>query len=307
MPDIARIQQQLRATGVDGWLLCDFHNRDKIGYAVLGLDFAKFTSRRWFYWIPANGEPARLCSKVEPHRLDDLPGPQHWYLSWRELHDGLKALLGGAKTVAMQWSPDCNIPYVSIVDGGTVDLVRRLGYEVVSSAGLVQTFQAVLDDAAYRSHLEACTAGAEDQGRGVRADRQRAARRPHVHPVRRAAVHPAALRRGGADLHGREPDGRHQRASRRPALRADARERPPDPQGRHGADRPVGQARRAGRDLLRHHLVRLRREEPSGEVRGDLQHRARRPRRGGGLRPRALRDEADGAAAGKWTTPAATW
>jgi Xaa-Pro aminopeptidase len=156
MPDIARIQQQLRATGVDGWLLCDFHNRDKIGYAVLGLDFAKFTSRRWFYWIPANGEPGRLSSKVEPHRLDDLPGPQHWYLSWRELHDGLKSLLGGARTVAMQWSPDCNIPYVSITDGGTIDLVRRLGYEVVSSAGLVQTFQAVLDDAAYRSHLEAC-------------------------------------------------------------------------------------------------------------------------------------------------------
>ncbi len=156
MPDIARIQKQLRATGVDGWLLCDFHNRDKIGYAVLGLDFAKFTSRRWFYWIPASGEPARLSSRVEPHRLDGLPGAQHWYLSWRELHDGLKSLLGAAKTVAMQWSPDCNIPYVSITDGGTVDLVRRLGYEVVSSAGLVQTFQAVLDDAAYRSHLEAC-------------------------------------------------------------------------------------------------------------------------------------------------------
>ena len=155
MPDIARIQKEIAAAGCDGWLLCDFHNRDKIAYQVLGLDFGKFTSRRWYYWIPARGQPVRLCSKVEPARLADLPGEQRYYLSWRELHDGLRGVLGGAKKVAMQWSPDCNIPYVSIVDGGTVDLVRRLGYEVVPSAGLVQTFQAVLDDAAYRSHVEA--------------------------------------------------------------------------------------------------------------------------------------------------------
>lgn len=155
MPDIARIQKEIAAAGCDGWLLCDFHNRDKIAYQVLGLDFGKFTSRRWYYWIPARGQPVRLCSKVEPARLADLPGEQRFYLSWRELHDGLRGVLGGAKKVAMQWSPDCNIPYVSIVDGGTVDLVRRLGYEIVPSAGLVQTFQAVLDDAAYRSHVEA--------------------------------------------------------------------------------------------------------------------------------------------------------
>ena len=155
MPDIARIQKEIAAAGCDGWLLCDFHNRDKIAYQVLGLDFGKFTSRRWYYWIPARGQPVRLCSKVEPARLANLPGEQRFYLSWRELHDGLRGVLGGAKKVAMQWSPDCNIPYVSIVDGGTVDLVRRLGYEVVPSAGLVQTFQAVLDDAAYRSHVEA--------------------------------------------------------------------------------------------------------------------------------------------------------
>jgi Xaa-Pro dipeptidase len=157
MPDIARIQQEIAAAGCDGWLLFDFHNRDRIAYQVLGLDFAKFTSRRWFYWIPAHGQPVRLCSKVEPHRLDDVPGELRFYLSWRELHEALKAMLGGARRVAVQWSADCNIPSVSIVDGGTIDLIRRLGYEVVSSAGLVQTFQAVLDDAAYRSHVEAGT------------------------------------------------------------------------------------------------------------------------------------------------------
>ncbi|NWG13471.1 MAG: M24 family metallopeptidase [Acidobacteria bacterium] len=155
MLDIERIQQEIQAAGVDGWLLYDFHNRDQISYRVLGLDFAKFTSRRWFYWIPASGDPIRLCSKAEPAKLDSLPGEKRLYLSWRELHAGLQGMLGTARTVAMQYSPNANIPYVSTVDGGTVDLIRSLGYEVVSSAALVQTFEAVNDEAAYRSHLEA--------------------------------------------------------------------------------------------------------------------------------------------------------
>jgi Xaa-Pro dipeptidase len=155
MLDIARIQGEVKAAGADGWLLYDFHNRDAVAYHVLGLEFGKFTSRRWFYWIPASGEPVRLCHKVEARKLDSLPGEKRLYLSWRELHASLKAILGAARKVAMQYSPNANIPYVSLVDGGTVDLVRSLGYEVVSSAGLVQTFQAVLDDAAYESHLVA--------------------------------------------------------------------------------------------------------------------------------------------------------
>jgi len=155
MPDITRIQRELAAAGVDGWLFYDFHNRDAISYHVLGLDSGKFTSRRWFYWIPAQGEPVRLCSKVESTKLDALPGQKRLYLSWRELHESLKAILGHARRVAMQYSPTANIPYVSIVDGGTIELVRSLGYEVVSAAGLVQTFQAVLDDEGYRSHLAA--------------------------------------------------------------------------------------------------------------------------------------------------------
>ena len=155
MPDIARIQSELKAAGVDGWLLYDFHNRDAIAYHVLGMEFGKFTSRRWFYWIPTSGEPIRLAHKVESTKLDSLPGEKRLYLSWRELHAGLKAMLGPARKVAMQYSPIANIPYVSTVDGGTIDLIRSLGFEVVSSAGLVQTFQAVLDEAGYQSHLAA--------------------------------------------------------------------------------------------------------------------------------------------------------
>ncbi len=157
MADIARIQKELAGAEYDGWLLYDFHNRDAIAYHVLGLDYGKFTSRRWFYWIPAKGQPVKLCSKVESTKLDKLPGEKRLYLSWRELHASLKEMMGDARHVAMQFSPTANIPYVSIVDAGTIDLVRSLGYTVVSSAGLVQTFQAILDDAQYRTHLEAGT------------------------------------------------------------------------------------------------------------------------------------------------------
>ena len=155
MPDIARIQKELETTGVDGWLLYDFRNRDPIAYGILGMDFGKFTTRRWFYWIPARGNPVRLVSAVEAGKLDSLPGEKKIYLSWRELHASLKAALGSAKKVAMQYSPEANVPYVSVVDAGTIELIRSFGYEVVTSAGLVQTFQALLDEEAYRTHLDA--------------------------------------------------------------------------------------------------------------------------------------------------------
>jgi len=153
--DLAAIQQALRAEGLDGWLFYDFHNRDPIAYRVLGLDFGKFTSRRWFYFIPAEGEPRRLAHKVEPTKLDALPGSKQTYLAWGELHRRLGELLGPPGRIAMQYSPLGDIPYVSTVDAGTIELVRSFGHEVVSSADLVQRFEAVIDEAGYRSHLEA--------------------------------------------------------------------------------------------------------------------------------------------------------
>jgi len=155
MPDISRIQKELKVAGCDGWLFYDFRNSDQIAYEVLGLEFGKFTTRRWFYWIPAQGEPTRLVSPVESGKLDALPGAKLVYRSWRELHAYLKQALGGAKRIAMQYSPDANIPYVAKVDAGTVELIRSFGYQVVSSADLVQTFQAVLDEAQFASHVEA--------------------------------------------------------------------------------------------------------------------------------------------------------
>ena len=151
---LTAIQQALREAGLDGWLFCDFHYRDPMAYRILGLDTSPMATRRWFYFIPAEGEPVKLAHKVEPGRLNSLPGRQEHYLPWTELHSKLKLILEGRGKVAMQYSPLNNIPYISVVDAGTVELVRSMGPEVVSSADLVQQFEAVIDDAGFQSHRE---------------------------------------------------------------------------------------------------------------------------------------------------------
>jgi len=140
---------------MDGWLLCDFRNRDYLAYRVLGLNFEKMSSRRWYYYIPARGTPKKVVSAVESHRLDELPGSTHVYLSWKELHATLRAAIGTRQRIAMQYSAMNNVPYVAMVDAGTIELVKRLGNKVVSSADLVQMFVAVLDEKGYRLHREA--------------------------------------------------------------------------------------------------------------------------------------------------------
>lgn len=152
---LAPIQEQIRAQGLDGWLLFDHHVRDPIAYRVLGLDATGHVSRRWYYWIPATGEPAKLVHAIEDARLDDLPGAKRVYSSWQSHQERLGAILDGASRVAMQYSPNCMIPVVSLVDAGTVDLVRSLGAEVVSSAALVQYFEARWTQWQQEAHLEA--------------------------------------------------------------------------------------------------------------------------------------------------------
>ncbi len=153
--NINQIQAALRRLKVDGWLLCDFRNRDYLAYRVLGLNFEKMSSRRWYYYIPARGTPKKVVSAVELHRLDELPGTTHVYLSWKELHAALRSVLGSGKRIAMQYSAMNNVPYVSVVDAGTIELVKKLGKTVVSSADLVQMFVAVLDGRGYALHREA--------------------------------------------------------------------------------------------------------------------------------------------------------
>ena len=154
MPQIEAIQAELRAAKLDAWLFYDFHHRDPIAEHVLGLEGGMGT-RRWFYLIPARGTPRKLVHRIEAAALDTLPGKKFVYASLDELHKGLVRVVTGCGKVAMQYSPRNAIPYVSMVDAGTVELVRSLGCRVVSSADLVQKFEATWSAEQYASHIEA--------------------------------------------------------------------------------------------------------------------------------------------------------
>jgi Xaa-Pro aminopeptidase len=151
--DVAQIQQTLRDAAFDGWLFYDFRGSDPIAASILGLDPAAHTTRRWFYYVPARGEPTRIVHSIERGSLDAVPGRKLVYLPWQQLHEHVRNTLAGAKRIAMQYSPMNAIPYVSRVDAGTVELVRTCGVELVSSADLVQQFEAVWSDDQYRTHL----------------------------------------------------------------------------------------------------------------------------------------------------------
>ncbi len=153
--NLPAIQSALREHNLDGWLFYDHHHRDPIAYRILGLDENSFVSRRWFYFIPAVGEPRKLVHRIEAGKLDTLPGNKDAYSSWQELEQKLELLLDGATTVAMQYSPRNAIMYVAMVDAGTVELVTSLGKRVVSSADLVSVFEAVLTEQQISSHFEA--------------------------------------------------------------------------------------------------------------------------------------------------------
>jgi Xaa-Pro aminopeptidase len=153
---VAEIQQALRETpGLDGWLFYDFRGSDPLAYRVLLLDQTKHVTRRWFYWVPAQGTPVKLTHKIEPHVLDELPGASVQYMSWQSLGACLARILAKAKQAAMQYSPMNFIPYVSRVDAGTIEQIRGHGVEVVTSADLVQRFEAVWTEGQLKSHQDA--------------------------------------------------------------------------------------------------------------------------------------------------------
>jgi Xaa-Pro aminopeptidase len=174
--DIAAVQRALRDDGLDAWLLYDFHGSNPIARRVAGLHAtAKLTTRRWYYLIPVDGAPRALVHAIERDRLDHLPGDKTQYARHGELDAGLRALLTGCTTVAMEFSPGCAIPYVSRVDAGTVDAIRALGVEVRSSGDLVQRFEAVWDASALASHQAASRAlyGIKDRAFALVTQRMR--------------------------------------------------------------------------------------------------------------------------------------
>jgi Xaa-Pro aminopeptidase len=153
--NLEAMQGALREAGSDGWLFYDHHHRDPIGERILGLDPKAHITRRYYYFVPADGEPRKLVHRIEQGRLDMLPGSKGMYSSWQELHTGLEAMLRGAHRIAMQYSPNNDIMYVSMADAGTVEFLRSLGKEIVTSADLVSQFEAVLTGEQMASHAVA--------------------------------------------------------------------------------------------------------------------------------------------------------
>ena len=153
--NLAEIQEALRDRNIDAWLFYDHHHRDPIAYRVLGVPESLMVTRRWYYLVPAKGEPQKMVHRIESHHLDSLPGPKTEYSGWEELEGALKKMLAPYKKIAMQYSPNNRIFIVSLVDAGTVELLRSFGHEIVSSADLVTTFEASWNEEQVRSHFEA--------------------------------------------------------------------------------------------------------------------------------------------------------
>ena len=153
--DLKAIQTALHERGFDAWLFYDHHHRDPIAYKVLDIPESLMVTRRWFYVIPREGEPVKVVHRIEAGHLDGLPGTKRVYSSWRELWDNLQAMLVRHRTVAMQYSPNNLIPYIGLVDAGTVELVRSFGKEVVSSGDLVARFEAAWSAEQVESHYAA--------------------------------------------------------------------------------------------------------------------------------------------------------
>ena len=154
---IREIQKALQIESIDGWLLYNFRDSNIFATRLLALPKHIMFTRRYFYYIPAQGAPKKLVHRIEEWNLDALPGDKSIYLSWRSLEEGLKELLSDAKHVAMEYSPSCAIPYVSTVDAGIIELVRGTGVEVVSSANLIQYFEARWDSEQLKDNLESAT------------------------------------------------------------------------------------------------------------------------------------------------------
>ena len=176
MFDLGRIQAAIREDGFDGWLLYDFRGLNVLARRILDMPAEQMLSRRWFYFIPAQGEPRKLVHRIEPAALDHVPGVKNIYLRWQELENGVKTLVQGAKRVAMEYVPRNANPYVSRVDAGTIELVQSFGIEVAPSGDLIQRFEACWDDAQWATHLEAAqhTRSAYDVAFGFIADKVRA-------------------------------------------------------------------------------------------------------------------------------------
>ena len=227
MFDLTRIQAALREDGLDGWLLYDFRGLNVLARRILDMPADHMLSRRWFYFIPAQGEPRRLVHRIESGSLDHVPGSKRIYLRWQELEAGVQALVQGAKRVAMEYVPRNANPYVSRVDAGTVELVRSFGVEIVPSGDLIQRFEACWDDEQWAMHLEAAkhTRSAYDVAFGFIADNVR-----RKNPIRETTVQKVILDHF---------EKYHVQADHAPIVAVNAHSGDPHYEPKAGADAPI--------------------------------------------------------------------
>ncbi len=174
---IRQIQDHLAEHGLDGWLLWDFRGQNPTALAALDLA-GHLLTRRWAYLVPREGEPVLLVHRIESGSLPRRPGRVVRYAGYHELHDRLREILAGRRSVAMEYCALGAIPYLSRVDAGTIELVRSFGTEVVSSADLVQHFLCRLTADQIDSHRRAALAidRAKDDAFRFVAERIRAGR-----------------------------------------------------------------------------------------------------------------------------------
>ena len=190
MFDLSAVQAALREDGLDGWLLYDFRGLNVLARRVLRFPADAHATRRWFYFLPAHGEPRKLVHRIESAQLDAYPGSKTVYLRWQELEAGVAGLLAGAKRVAMEYVPRNANPYISRVDAGTIELVRSCGVEVVPSGDLIQRFEACWDDEQWAMHQQAArhTASAFTAAWSFIAQRLRAGIRTHEMDVQQVIL-----------------------------------------------------------------------------------------------------------------------
>ena len=257
MHRLTEIQAAIRAEGVDGWLLYDFKDLNPIARRVAGIPADRFLSRRWACFIPATGAPRWLLHAIEAGSMADLAPGAATYISWQAWREGLAALLAGAGRVALEVSPGCAIPYISRVDAGTVELIRGLGVEVVTSADIVQVAEAVWSPAATGQPPPRLRRADPGPGRNLRARPRTAGGGAGGDRVRHPGLHDGAVCQPGT----RNRSSAHRRRQRprsRPALHAAAGCRQAPASGRFSVARSLGQGTRAGWHLRRHHLGGLR-------------------------------------------------
>lgn len=153
--NLKEIQNVIKKEGLSGWLFYDFHKRNPICYSILGIPSNLMFTRRWFYFVPAEGVPIKIVHPVEKNKLDSLEGEKIIYFGWKNLQEILKKIIPKKGKIAMDYSPNCNVPYISYVDAGTIELLKSFGIKITSSQNLIQNFEAKISKEGYKLHKEA--------------------------------------------------------------------------------------------------------------------------------------------------------